>query len=127
MIDHLSVGVSDIEKGKAFYDAVLGTVGFTAMAAADSYVAYGTDRVEFLIMLPFNKEEQTFGNGVHIAFPAKDDAAVDAFYKAALDNGGSDEGQPGERPYPHAPVYGAFVRDPFGNKLEVLRGGFAPL
>lgn len=125
MIDHLSVGVNDIEKGKAFYGPVMEAIGAKQLAEMDGLVAYGKERIEFLIMLPFNKENQTSGNGVHIALVAQDDAAVDALYNAALENGGADEGKPGVRAYPHAEVYAAYVRDPFGNKLEVLRGGFA--
>lgn len=126
MIDHLSVGVSDIEAAEQFYDNVLSTIGLQRLAALDGIRAYGGERIEFLAMLPFDKGEASFGNGTHIAFKARSDSDVDAFHAAALSNGGSDEGSPGPRPYPHAEVYAAYVRDPFGNKLEVLRGGFAP-
>lgn len=126
MIDHLSVGVSDIDVAENFYDGVLSAIGFNRLAALDGIRAYGGERIEFLAMLPFDREPSSFGNGTHVAFKARSDADVDAFHAAAIRHGGSDEGAPGPRPYPHAEVYAAYVRDPFGNKLEVLRGGFAP-
>lgn len=126
MIDHLSVGVTDIEAAERFYDNVLSTIGLNRLAALDGVRAYGGERIEFLAMLPFDKLPASIGNGTHIAFKAQSNADVDAFHAAALSHGGSDEGAPGPRPYPHAEVYAAYIRDPFGNKLEVLRGGFAP-
>jgi len=60
------------------------------------------------------------GNGSHIAFLAKDRETVDAFYAAALEHGGTDEGAPGLRPQYHAHYYGAYVRDPDGNKLQAV-------
>lgn len=125
MIDHVSVGVSDLDEGRDFYHSVLETIGLKQLAATDTAIAYGLDKINFLIMLPFDKTPQTGGNGTHIAFKAENDRQVDAFYAAAMAQGGQDEGAPGPRDYPHAPVYAAYVRDPFGNKLEVLRGGFA--
>ncbi|UTW55357.1 VOC family protein [Kordiimonas sp. SCSIO 12610] len=124
MIDHLSVGVSDIDQATAFYDAVLGALGCERMAKMDGLVAYGRDRIEFLAMLPFDGNASTSGNGVHIAFAASTNEQVDAFHAATLANGGVCDGAPGTRPYPHAEVYAAYVRDPFGNKLEALAGGF---
>ena len=61
----------------------------------------------------------------HVAFVAGGNEAVDAFHRAAIESGGSCEGKPGERTYPHRQVYAAYVRDPFGNKLEALTLGFA--
>ena len=60
----------------------------------------------------------------HIAFQAQDRAMVDAFYKAALANGGQDHGAPGERPY-HPGYYAAFVIDPDGNNIEAVYHGEA--
>ena len=66
------------------------------------------------------------GNGTHICFVAPSQQAVDVFHAHALRNGGTDEGAPGPRPgYPKENVYTAFVRDPFGNKLEAIYNGFA--
>lgn len=126
IIDHLSVGVPTIEGGAKFYDAVLKTIGAERLATTEGFAAYGDTGVEFLIMTPYNREPQTFGNGVHIAFIAKAGADVDAFHKAALENGATCEGEPGPRPgYPKPDVRVAYVRDPFGNKLEIIHNGFA--
>jgi len=69
---------------------------------------------------PFDGQEARAGNGVHIAYFAADRATVDAFHAAALANGGSDEGAPGLRPHYHPNYYGAYVRDPDGNKLQAV-------
>ena len=71
----------------------------------------------FWVMLPLNGEPATVGNGVTIAFEAPDRPAVDRFHAAALAHGGTDEGAPGLRPHYHPDYYGAYVRDPDGNKL----------
>jgi catechol 2,3-dioxygenase-like lactoylglutathione lyase family enzyme len=71
-------------------------------------------------MSPYNGETATVGNGVHVAFKADNRAAVDAFHAAALAAGGTDEGAPGLRPHYHEHYYGAYVRDPDGNKLQAV-------
>jgi len=126
ILDHLSVGAPSIDDACAFYDGLMKTLGAARLAANDQLAAYGNSHPEFLVMKPYDKGEQTFGNGVHIAFKAADRAAVDAFHKFAIGNGGTCEGQPGGRDgYPNPDVYTAYVRDPFGNKLEVIFNGFA--
>lgn len=125
VFDHISIGVDNIEKAGDFYDKVLETINIKRLATMDALVAYGKDSIQFLAMLPYNKQQATHGNGVHIAFTAQNNQQVDAFYNTALKNGGSDEGAPGARPYPHREVYTAYLRDPFGNKLEIIAGGFA--
>lgn len=125
LIDHASVGVPDIATARKFYDPVMKTLGCDCLAAMDGLAAYGTTVPQFVIILPYDKQAATAGNGTHICFAAASRAAVDAFSKAALENGGRDEGAPGPRPgYPKADVYAAFVRDPFGNKLEAIHNGF---
>ena len=126
IIDHLSVGVKDIAAGRAFYDKTLEALGLSCLAATDGFAAYGKDAPQFLIMLPNDGAAATAGNGVHICFVAPSREAVDAFHKAGLAHGGTCEGDPGPRPaYPLPNVYTTFVRDPFGNKLEAIHGGFA--
>ncbi len=125
MLDHLSIGIDDVDKAKSFYDKVLNTIDVKCLAEMDSLLAYGKDKIQFLAMLPHDGNPHTGGNGTHIAFVAKTEGQVDEFYNSALNNGGVCEGKPGERPYPHAKVYAAYIRDPFGNKLEVLTNGFS--
>lgn len=125
LLDHASVGVPDIAAARRFYDPLMQTLGCTCLAALDTLAAYGRETPQFVIILPFDKGTATAGNGTHICFAAESREAVDAFAKAALDRGGSDEGAAGPRPdYPKPGVYAAFVRDPFGNKLEAIHNGF---
>jgi len=125
MIDHLSVGVSAVDAGCQFYDPVLAALGCKRKVTTAALAAYGKDRVEFVILLPFDRQSPSGGNGTHICFVAPSPEAVNAFHSSALQNGGTDEGSPGPRPdYPKPDVYAAFVRDPFGNKLEAIHNGF---
>ncbi|HEX5377754.1 MAG TPA: VOC family protein, partial [Phenylobacterium sp.] len=72
---------------------------------------------------PFDGQQARAGNGIMIGFLAPDRAAVDAAHAAALANGGTDEGAPGPRPADSTSFYGAYVRDPTGNKLCVFARG----
>lgn len=126
IIDHLSVGVPDIDSACAFYDGLMETLGCQRLAKTDGFVAYGAGSVQFLIMKPADGEAYSAGNGTHICFVASEQSHVDAFHRFAVGSGGTCEGEPGPRPgYPKADVYTTFVRDPFGNKLEAIHNGFA--
>ncbi|WP_216824955.1 VOC family protein [Roseovarius sp. EL26] len=125
LVDHLSLGASNIERAKLFYDAVLNEVGISAIAGGDGFVAYGQDRIEFLILQPFNEEIATGGNGTHVAFAAPSEEAVKAAHAAGLANGARDEGAPGPRDAYPMPVFTAFLRDPDGNKVEIIHNGFS--
>ena len=125
LFDHASVGVPDIAAARKFYDPLMKTLGADCLTATDGLAAYGREVPQFVIILPFDKRSPSAGNGTHICFAAASREAVDAFSKAALAAGGRDEGAPGPRPdYPKPDVYAAFVRDPFGNKLEAIHNGF---
>ncbi|MGE0045211.1 MAG: VOC family protein [Hyphomonadaceae bacterium] len=122
-LDHVSVGVADVAKAKRFYDAILPPLGMRALMPVEINgtlvaVGYGETHPAFWIGLPINGQPASMGNGVHIAFTAPDRAAVDAFYLAALANGGVEDGGPGLRTEYHPDYYAAFVRDPEGNKIE---------
>jgi catechol 2,3-dioxygenase-like lactoylglutathione lyase family enzyme len=125
-IDHLSVGVPAIGPARAFYDALLAPLDVSRLAATDDFAAYGRKAVEFLLLKPFDGKAATAGNGAHVAFAAPSREAVAAFQAAGLRAGGADEGQPGERAaYPMPGVYAAYIRDPWGNKIEAVHGGFS--
>jgi len=125
IIDHLSVGVADLETAKNFYSSTLRTIGVTLLAETEHFLAYGKSAVQFLAMPPYDKKSASGGNGTHICFAAESQDAVRAFHDAALEAGGDCEGAPGPRPaYPTDNAFAAYVRDPFGNKLEVIHGGF---
>ncbi len=125
IIDHLSIGVPCIDKATSFYDGLLKTLGYERLVANDTFAAYGKGTVQFLVMRPENSDVFTVGNGTHICFIAPTQKAVRHFYDYANNNNGECAGKPGPREgYPIADVYTAFVRDPFGNKLEAIFNGF---
>lgn len=120
MIHHVSVGTNDLAKSRAFYDAVLPAVGLALMKSSQQAADYGSGQLIFSVETPVDGKPATAGNGTHIAFAAEDRAMVDRFYAEALANGGSSDGAPGLRPEYDANYYGAFVRDPDGNKIEAV-------
>jgi catechol 2,3-dioxygenase-like lactoylglutathione lyase family enzyme len=126
-IDHVSVGVKDVARAKRLYDAILAPLGMRPIFPLEINgklvgVGYGEGQQPvFWIGLPINHQPSSAGNGVHVAFSAPSRAAVDAFYLAALANGGVEDGAPGLRTEYHPDYYGAFVRDPDGNKIEAVR------
>jgi len=116
MLDHLSLGVSDLAASRAFYEAVLAPLGFGVVMEREGTVAFGpTARPIFWLA-----ERDPVSTGVHIAFPAVDREHVHAFHDAALGAGATDNGRPGLRPHYHPHYYGAFVLDPDGNNAEAV-------
>jgi catechol 2,3-dioxygenase-like lactoylglutathione lyase family enzyme len=124
MISHCFVGASDFQRALMFYSAVLPLVGWKLRFIDDARPWAGwqpndADRPLFLIGEPYDRQAHSVGNGQMIALLAPSRKVVDAFYKAALECGGRCEGPPGLRPEYHSDYYGAYVRDPDGNKLCV--------
>lgn len=122
MYSHVTLGTADIRRAVAFYDPILAGLGIKRQEADlekgyAGYAAAPETTPEFWILLPINGQAASIGNGVTIAFEAPDRASVDRFHAAALAQGGTDEGAPGLRPHYHADYYGAYLRDPDGNKL----------
>ena len=121
MYSHVTVGTNDFDRAKKFYDSLMETLGHPVLFQAPNALAYGTPTGEkFFVLSPFDGNEARAGNGVHAAFKVDSRATVDAFHKTALVCGGSDEGAPGPRPHYHPNYYGAYVRDPDGNKLQAV-------
>ena len=119
MFSHVTIGSNNLERSGAFYDAMLKTLGHERFYTGDQIIGYGEPTGDqTFITSPFDGEAASVGNGTHIAFLAQDRAAVDAFHAAAMAHGGTDEGAPGPRPHYHKNYYGAYVRDPDGNKLQ---------
>src|SRR5262249_6308538 len=105
------------------YDAVFGEMGGERKFRNGDWIAYGDrgrDGNSVYVCPPFNKEAASFGNGMMLGFKANDKAEVDAAYRAGLAHGGTDEGPPGPRPADARTFYGAYVRDPVGNKICVF-------
>jgi len=119
MLHHVSIGVAGVERAAEFYDAVLGALGYKRTAQYLPYaIAYGEGVSEFWIQLPHDNNPASAGNGVHFGFAAGSQDAIHRFHETALANGGKDDGSPGPRPQYGPDYYGAFVVDPFGNKIE---------
>jgi catechol 2,3-dioxygenase-like lactoylglutathione lyase family enzyme len=121
MYSHTTLGTNDIAKAEEFYDASMSVLGHPVLFKMRGSIAYGEPAGEKLFIVPpFDKNPAKPGNGVHVAFKVDSRAKVDAFYAAAMANGGTDEGPPGLRPHYHPNYYGAYVRDPDGNKIQAV-------
>lgn len=116
---HVTVGTNDLAKSRAFYDTVLAALQLKRIAdLGDNGSIWGVDAPSFFVLKPANGSPATVGNGVTVSFRAPSRSAIDAFHKAALELGATDEGQPGTRDWaPNA--YAAYARDLDGNKLAV--------
>lgn len=124
MFSHVFVGVTDFERALAFHCAVMEALGLElrfcdAERPWAGWHSPGGARPLFLIGRPFDGQPHQPGNGQMVAFQATARAVVDRVHAAALAHGGSDEGAPGLRPHYHANYYGAYWRDPDGNKFCV--------
>jgi catechol 2,3-dioxygenase-like lactoylglutathione lyase family enzyme len=124
MIDHLSLGVRDLARGRAFFDAILAPLGYRRGYDHDDVSGYGFPETHPLgeQTLPFwiGAEPEGAALNGHVCFRAPDRAAVDAFHRAALAAGARDNGAPGLRSQYHASYYAAFVVDPNGHRLEAV-------
>jgi catechol 2,3-dioxygenase-like lactoylglutathione lyase family enzyme len=122
MLGYVTIGANDIEASGKFYDAVFAAIGSERKSSEGGWLFYGPIGGEGMVGLcsPFDKKPATGGNGSMLAYKAASTDAVKAAYAAALANGGSDEGAPGFRPADATSgFYGAYMRDPAGNKLCV--------
>ena len=117
MLDHVTIGVSDIERSRKFYDLALRPLGITRLyAEGETASGYGIAPKAFF-WISWRSFPQT---GAHIAFTAQDRAVVDRFHAEAIAAGGKDNGAPGIRPNYHPSYYGAFVLDPDGHNIEAV-------
>ena len=120
MIDHVSVGVSDLERAARFYEATLTPLGLSRLVARPATVGFGKSYPEFWINLRAEMAQGEPASGVHICLRAKSAGDVDAFHTAALMAGGRSDGAPGLRPHDRVRYYAAFVFDPDGNRIEAV-------
>jgi catechol 2,3-dioxygenase-like lactoylglutathione lyase family enzyme len=117
MFTHVTVGTNDKAASVAFYDATFGALGISGQPTENG-AFYGSPQTgAFGVTKPRDGEPATYANGGTIGLQAANPAAVDAWHAAGLANGGTSEGEPGLREYGPAPMYGAYMRDPVGNKL----------
>jgi catechol 2,3-dioxygenase-like lactoylglutathione lyase family enzyme len=123
MIDHTGVSVTDPVRSRAFYLAALAPLGYRELRVIPTSVTGGVVVVGYGVppKPDFWLHEGTPQTPrVHVAFRAATHAEVDAFYAAAMANGGRDNGAPGPRPHYHERYYGAFVLDPDGHNIEAV-------
>lgn len=122
MLLYITIGSNDLFRSRLFYDAVLAELGYKRQRENIEEVGYAADgdiRCRLWVVTPFNRKAATIGNGSMVALEAASRAAVDAFHRAGLSHGGTDEGLPGLRPF-HADFYAAYLRDPDGNKISAV-------
>lgn len=124
MIDHIGFAVSDANRSRIFYDALLAPIGIRMIwevppeltESGGATFGYGDgDKPYFWI-----GDNERVGQGTHIAFAVESRSLVDAFYRAGLAAGGEDNGAPGLRPHYHADYYAAFIKDPDGMNIEAV-------
>jgi catechol 2,3-dioxygenase-like lactoylglutathione lyase family enzyme len=122
MYSHIMVGTNDMDKSKAFYDAVLGALGYEPGGIDEKgRCFYMTPTGIFSISVPIDGEPATPGNGSTVGFAVENPAAANAWHEAGLANGGTTcEEPPGERESGMGPLYLAYLRDPSGNKICAL-------
>jgi catechol 2,3-dioxygenase-like lactoylglutathione lyase family enzyme len=120
MIDHTGLDMSDPVRSRRFYEQALAPLGYKVMMEVPTeftggavVLGMGADKPDFWLHQGTPQKPR-----VHVAFRAENHAQVEAFYKAALAAGGTDNGPPGPRPHYHEHYYGAFVLDPDGHNIE---------
>jgi catechol 2,3-dioxygenase-like lactoylglutathione lyase family enzyme len=120
MIDHVSVGVRDLERAARFYEAALAALGLSRLVTRPATVGFGKSYPEFWINLRAGMSAVPYESGSHVCLRAKTTAEVDAFHAAALGAGGLSDGAPGLRPHDRVRYYAAFIIDPDGNRIEAV-------
>ena len=124
MIGYVTLGTNDLPRAVDYYDALFETIGVGRFMEEENYfVAWSpaTEAPGVAVTIPFNKEPATVGNGVMVALYMESPEQVDAFYKKALELGGTDEGKPGFRPEDaDKGFYAGYFRDLDGNKLNAF-------
>lgn len=126
MISHISIGVANFERAFAFYAPMMAALGYPLKfverdAPWAGWKPADADRPLLLIGHPYNGAPASAGNGQMVALLAPSRGAVDRCHAIALEFGGRCEGAPGLRPHYHPHYYGAYFRDPDGNKICVCR------
>jgi predicted enzyme related to lactoylglutathione lyase len=121
-IDHITLRVRDLPASRRFYEAALATLSLGLEFEHEGLVAFGSGEGGRLIIYASERPHA----GVHVAFSALSQEAVDRFHAAALEAGGRDNGAPGLRPEYHAGYYGAYVFDPDGNNVEAVHHAVPP-
>ena len=118
MFSHIMIGTNNLDKARAFYDAVLGTLGVPAGLVDRHRIFWRTPTGVFSVSLPIDGQPASVGNGSTVGFTCQSSAQVDAWHAAGLGHGGvSCEDPPGVREGPNGKLYLAYLRDVDGNKI----------
>ncbi len=124
-ISHITIGHNNLSQATQFYTAVLGVLDIVNIPQEGDETSCGFGYLGMALPIiyvqkPFDNRPATWGNGTHVALHAKTRKQVELFYAEALKNGGTDEGAPGLRKHYSNHYFAAYVRDPFGNKLQAV-------
>ena len=117
MIGYVTVGSSDLERSARFFDAVLSELGAKQQWSNERMIVWGGNGPSLMACTPYDEKPTSIGNGTMVALAASDQDHVQKVYEIALANGGTDEGGPGFRGPEEMGFYGAYFRDPDGNKF----------
>jgi catechol 2,3-dioxygenase-like lactoylglutathione lyase family enzyme len=120
ILHHVSLGTNDLKRAKAFYEPLMRELGLRQIKMSERLLCYGLTETVFSLEKPENGERAIAGNGTHVAFHAGRRNVVRDCHRAGLANGGADEGAPGIRSEYDPHYYAAFLRDPDGNKIEIV-------
>jgi catechol 2,3-dioxygenase-like lactoylglutathione lyase family enzyme len=123
MFNHISIGVRDIARSKAFYDSALEAIGYRRLSESEDSLGYGKEEAVFWVNLANSPVPDDPKSGLHFCFEAPDRDSVARFHAAALAAGGRDNGKPGIRANYSPDYFAAFVVDPDGYRLEALHLG----
>ena len=126
VIDHVGIRVSELATSRGMYEAALAELGFAVLGEGefegDAYVLFGRGTSDDFALHSVGTEpgRDRVTTGAHIAFQAPDNASVERWYAAAIENGGTDNGPPGVRPEYSGRYFAAFALDPDGNNVEAV-------
>ncbi len=122
MIGYVTLGTNDLEKGAAFYDALLAELGAKRFMEGEGFIAWGAapNSAHIALIRPFDGNPATVGNGTMVALAVDSPEKVDAVHARAMELGAVDEGAPGPR---SDTFYAGYFRDPDGNKLNAFYMG----
>ncbi len=117
MLDHVTIGIRDLDRSKILYDKVLRSIGIERLyAKGESFAGYGIEQKAFFWI----GQRDVLQTGTHIAFAAPNRKIVDEFHRMGIIAGGTDNGAPGLRLHYHQDYYGAFILDPDRHNIEAV-------
>ncbi|WP_322093207.1 VOC family protein [Paraburkholderia bannensis] len=124
LLDHVSIGVPDLDAARPFYDAIMTALGACKVYDRATALGYGercdaNDTASTCLAVYLDASEIA-QNKRHWCFKAATRAQVDAFFAAGLAAGGRSDGEPGLREHYHRDYYAAFLVDPAGNRVEAV-------